>query len=165
MRILFCICLSLVFLACSKNDNIIANLKSQTLIHTQKAKFTYLNTNYIITLSFLSPVLDRYKDDDIFAIFIAPNDFDISNLQVFINSNFVEIQPIEKDDELLKYLIQNEYAKYYKFSAKNNASETITAKICSNIFTCFELSFQRYSKSLYYRSKDENTQYNLQEPF
>lgn len=165
MRILFCICLSLVFLACSKNDNIIANLKSQTLIHTQKAKFTYLNTNYIITLSFLSPVLDRYKDDDIFAIFIAPNDFDISNLQVFINSNLVEIQPIEKDDELLKYLIQNEYAKYYKFSAKNNASETISAKICSNIFTCFELSFQRYSKSLYYRSKDENTQYNLQEPF
>ncbi|WP_300702274.1 hypothetical protein [uncultured Campylobacter sp.] len=161
---LFCILIALFFISCSKNDIVIADIKAQTLIYTQKTKFSYGSFNYILSLSFLNPVLDEYNKNDVFALFIAPS-FDVSNLQVFIDDEKVSLEPIENDDILLKFLIQNEYAKHYKINATKKDTDPIIAKICSNIFTCFELSFQRYSKSLYYRSEEDDIQHNLQEPF
>ena len=163
MRILL-LFIALFFISCSKDEMLSTNLKAQTLIHTQKAKFSQNSSNYILSISFLNPVLDEYEKDDVFALFIAPS-FDVSNLQIFVDNKKVDLKSIEKVDNFLKFLIQNEYARYYKFTSTNKNTNPIIVKICPNIFTCFELDFQRYSKSLYYRSEVSDTQHNSQEPF
>ncbi len=49
------------------------NLKSQTLMFTQKYKITQDKINAIITMSYLNPILDKTSKDDILALSFTPN--------------------------------------------------------------------------------------------
>ncbi|HEB7552755.1 TPA: hypothetical protein RZH74_001453, partial [Campylobacter coli] len=107
----------------------------------------------------LNPILDKTSQDDIFALTITPDTLKIENLEIFINERKAKIE--ELDEEFFKYLIQNRYTQYLKISLPSVKEEgKITAKICLNQLPCFELNFQKYPKSLYYRSEDVDTQYN-----
>ncbi len=147
--------------ACSLKDQAIVdtNLKSQTLMFTQKYKITQDKINAIITMSYLNPILDKTSKDDVLALSFTPNTLKIQNLEVFINNKKANIEKL--DDEYLKYIIQNNYTDYFKVSLPSVKEEIrLVAKICLDHLPCFELNFQKYPKSLYYRSEDVDTQYN-----
>ncbi|EKE9003608.1 hypothetical protein QJI14_000785 [Campylobacter jejuni] len=147
--------------ACSLKDQAIVdtNLKSQTLMFTQKYKITQDKINGIITMSYLNPILDKTSKDDVLALSFTPNTLKIQNLEVFINNKKANIEKL--DDEYLKYIIQNNYTDYFKVSLPSVKEEIrLVAKICLDHLPCFELNFQKYPKSLYYRSEDVDTQYN-----
>ena len=151
----------LLFEACSLKDKAIveANLKSQTLMFTQKYKITQDQINTIITMSYLNPVLDDVNNNDIFALSFTPNTLKIQNLEILINNRKAKIESL--DESYLKYLIRNNYTQYFKISLPSFKEENyIVAKICLNHLSCFDLNFQKYPKSLYYRSADIDTQYN-----
>ena len=157
---IFILSLFLIFSACSlKNEEQkIANLKTQTLIFSQKQKITQNNTNAVVTMSFLNPVLDEESNDDIFAFLLTPN-IEIQNLEIFINNKKAKIENL--DEKFYKYILQNKYTNYLKISSKANKEESkLRVKICLNSLPCFELNYQKYPKSLYYRSVDVDTQYN-----
>lgn len=59
------------------------NLKSQTLMFTQKYKITQDKINAIITMSYLNPILDKTSKDDVLALSFTPNTLKIQNLEVF----------------------------------------------------------------------------------
>ncbi|MCW1360126.1 hypothetical protein [Campylobacter sp. US33a] len=153
--------LSIVLLsACSRESINYTNLKAQTLMHTHKQKLSKDHLSGIASLSYLNPVLDYKSKDEIFVLALAPKEFEHKKMEVFINNNKAQITPLEHNDELLKYLINNEYSNYYKVSISNQNNITLQAKVCLQDLPCFELNFQKYSKSLYYRSIELDTQYN-----
>ena len=61
--------------ACSlKNEQIVAtNLKTQTLMFSQKQKINIDGKNAVFTMSYLNPVLDLDSKDDVFALIVTPN--------------------------------------------------------------------------------------------
>lgn len=161
MKIYGVILSALLLGACSLKDKAVVdtNLKSQILMFMQKYKITQDKMNAIITLSYLNPILDKTSKDDILALSVTPNTLKIQNLEVFINNKKANIEKL--DEAYLKYIIQNNYTDYFKISLPSVKEETkIVAKICLNQLPCFELNFQKYPKSLYYRSEDVDTQYN-----
>ncbi|MBK1971508.1 hypothetical protein [Campylobacter sp. TTU_617] len=161
MKIFISIFILFLFNACSlKNDKITeVNLKTQTLMFSQKKKIDDENLSFVVTLSYLNPILDEKTKEDEFALQITPNLLNTSHLKAYINDKEAIIVRIKKDSEYLKYLFQNEFTDYFKFSLPSNQNETnLKVKICLN--HCFELDFQKYPKSLYYRSEDIDTQYN-----
>ncbi|EHO5483911.1 hypothetical protein ACME78_001542, partial [Campylobacter jejuni] len=87
--------------ACSLKDQAIVdiNLKSQTLMFTQKYKITQDKINAIITMSYLNPILDKTSKDDVLALSFTPNTLKIQNLEVFINNKKANIEKL--DDEYL----------------------------------------------------------------
>ena len=146
--------------ACAKNEeNIKANLKAQTLMYTQKNKINIMQNSAIVTMSYLNPVLDNTPKDENFVLSIAP-DFDFKIKEITINGKKTSIDKIGKNDEILKYLISNDFTRYYKITSPLQKDNTLKVNICLENYPCFELSFQRYSKSLYYRSANIDTQYN-----
>lgn len=161
MKIYGVILSALLLGACSLKDKAVVdtNLKSQILMFMQKYKITQDKMNAIITLSYLNPILDKTSKDDILALSVTPNTLKIQNLEVFINNKKANIEKL--DEAYLKYIIQNNYTDYFKISLPSVKEESkIVAKICLNQLPCFELNFQKYPKSLYYRSEDVDTQYN-----
>ncbi|WP_417904182.1 hypothetical protein ACD570_04865 [Campylobacter sp. LH-2024] len=161
MRISFLLSGILFFSACSIKDPIIVdtNLKTQTLMFSQKYKISQNNLNAIVTMSYLNPVLDYSSDNDIFAFTLTPDSFNIDSLEIFLNNKKADIK--ELDPSFLKYLLQNNYTKYLEATLPSEKAENfVKAKICLNHLPCFELNFQKYPKSLYYRSEDVDTQYN-----
>ena len=161
MRISFLLSGILFFNACSIKDPIIVdtNLKTQTLMFSQKYKISQNNLNAIVTMSYLNPVLDYSSDNDIFAFTLTPDSFNIDSLEIFLNNKKADIK--ELDPSFLKYLLQNNYTKYLEVTLPSEKAENfVKAKICLNHLPCFELNFQKYPKSLYYRSEDVDTQYN-----
>ncbi|MFQ6342074.1 hypothetical protein [Campylobacter sp. VTCC 70190] len=147
--------------ACSSKDLALVdtNLKTQTLMFTQKYKITQNELNAIITMSYLNPILDENSKDDILALSFTPNSFEIQKLEVFVNNKKARVEKL--DALYLKYLIQNNYTHYFKVSLPSIKEENkLVARICLNHLPCFELNFQKYPKSLYYRSEDVDTQYN-----
>ncbi|MBZ7939344.1 MULTISPECIES: hypothetical protein [Campylobacter] len=161
MRISFLLSSVLFFSACSMKDPAIVdtNLKTQTLMFSQKYKITQNNLSAIVTMSYLNPVLDHASDDDIFAFTLTPDSFKIDKLEIFLNNKKARAR--ELDPSFLKYLLQNNYTKYLEVTLPSIKMENfIKARICLNHLPCFELNFQKYPKSLYYRSEDVDTQYN-----
>ena len=137
------------------------NLKTQTLMFAQKHKFSVEGLSIMATLSYLNPTLDEGSEEDIFILSFTPNALEFRNLKVFINNKEAKIEALKENDVLLKYLIENSYTKYFKVNLPSLKEETLLkARVCSLNFECFELDFQRYPKSLYYRSEDVDTQYN-----
>ncbi|MBM0637052.1 hypothetical protein LNU06_02690 [Campylobacter sp. VicNov18] len=158
-----CILILSIFLmgSCSLKEQALidTNLKSQTLMFTQKYKITQDKLNAIVSMSYLNPVLDNASKDDIFALTFTPNTLEIHNLEVFINNKKAHIAVL--DNAYLKYLIQNNYTYYFKVSLPGvKEKNKLLARICLNHLPCFELNFQKYPKSLYYRSEDIDIQYN-----
>lgn len=161
MKIFILVLILFLFNACSLKDDKITeiNLKIQTLMFSQKKKIDDGKLSSVITISYLNPVLDEKAKEDEFALQITPNTFNIDHLKVYINDKEAMISKIDKNSKYLKYLFQNEFTSYFKFSLPSNQNETnLKIKICLN--HCFELNFQKYPKSLYYRSEDIDTQYN-----
>ncbi|MBZ7935934.1 MULTISPECIES: hypothetical protein [Campylobacter] len=161
MRISFLLSSVLFFSACSMKDPAIVdtNLKTQTLMFSQKYKITQDNLSAIVTMSYLNPVLDYASDDDIFAFTFTPDSFKIDKLEIFLNNKKAKVQ--ELDPFFMKYLLQNKYTKYLEVTLPSVKTENfVKAKICLNHLPCFELNFQKYPKSLYYRSEDIDIQYN-----
>lgn len=152
----------LCFNACAlKDTQNIANLKTQTLMFSQKKKIQNKEENAIITISYLNPVLDYKTSEDIFALSLTPKHFALEKLEVFVNLKQAQIKTLNEKDELLKYLLQNQYTEYFQINSPANKEEnTLVVRICPNPNPCFELNFQKYPKSLYYRSVDVDTQYN-----
>lgn len=152
---------ALLFGACSLKDEAIVdtNLKSQTLMFSQKYKITQGNTNAIFTMSYLNPVLDHSSTDDVFALTLTPSTLQVQKLEIFINGRKANIEKL--NGNFAKYLLQNKYTKYYQIILPSIQEENILkAKICLNHLPCFGLNFRKYPKSLYYRSEDIDTQYN-----
>ncbi len=155
---------SLIFAACAdKNpDEINADLRKQVLMYAQKLKFTQqgennLSENGVLLLSYLNLVLEDEEKNDIFALAISPKGSDISTLQAFVDDNEALIAPL--DDELKKYLINTDYTDFYKLTFPFKDASVIAVRLCLAA-ECVELDFQKYSKSLYFRSTDVDTQYN-----
>lgn len=151
----------LFFLGCaSKSDEqITAELQRQVLMYAQKVKFRQNGENGVFVLSYLNPVLKNEKEEDIFVLSISPKESEIQNLHAFMDSNETIIRPLNEDDEYKKYIINSDYTAFYKFAFPFKDASVIAVKLCLEA-ECFELSFQKYSKSLYYRSEDVDTQYN-----
>lgn len=152
---------ALLFSACSLKDAAVVdtNLKSQTLMFSQKYKISQNNTNAIVTMSYLNPVLDHSSLNDVFALTLTPNTLQVQKLEIFINGRKASVEKL--NENFAKYLLQNKYTKYYQIILPTIEKENaIKAKICLNHLPCFELNFQKYPKSLYYRSEDVDTQYN-----
>lgn len=155
---------ALFFSACADKDTekINADLRKQVLMYAQKLKFTQqgennLSENAVLLLSYLNLVLEDEEKNDIFALAISPKGSDISTLKAFMDENEALIAPLE--DELKKYLINTDYTDFYKLTFPFKDASVIAVRLCLAA-ECVELSFQKYSKSLYYRSADVDTQYN-----
>lgn len=148
--------------SCSlKQDEIEVNLKTQTLMYAQKVNLSHEDLNAVATFSYLNPVLDQKANENIFVFSVTPSDFYVEGFEIWINDKKAKIEKIYEGDELLKYLISNDYTTYYKISTPINEDEKFfVLKACLPFQPCFELNFQKYSKSLYYRSEDVDTQYN-----
>ncbi|EAH7984618.1 hypothetical protein EP607_05630 [Campylobacter upsaliensis] len=153
-----------LFLASCADKNEVqkdVDLKTQTLMFAQKHKISIDELNIVATLSYLNPTLDEESERDIFILSFTPYLLEFHSLKVFINHREAQVEALKTNDELLKYLINNSYTKYFKVYLPSFKKENFfKARVCSLEFACFELDFQRYPKSLYYRSEDVDTQYN-----
>lgn len=156
--LLFIIVLFFAACASKSEEQINAELQRQILMHTQKIKFKQNGEDSILVLSYLTPILDK-ENKDIFVLFVSPQDSKIEHLRVFMDINEARLTPLHSNDELKKYLINSDYTSYYKLSFPFKNAPVITLRLCLSL-DCFELSFQKYSKSMYYRSTDVNTLYN-----
>lgn len=152
----FC-ALNLAACSAKSQQEIDAELKKQVLMYAQKVKFTRdTNENGVLMLSYLNVVLADEEESDIFALAISPKDTNTSGLKAFMDDKEAQISPL--DDELKKLVITSEYANFYKLTFPFKDDSLISVRLC--LGECFELSFQKYSKSLFYRSADVDTQYN-----
>lgn len=156
----FVLC-GLVFWGCASKDEAqtTAALQRQVLMYAQKVKFRQGGENGVFVLSYLNPVLDDESEKDIFVLSVSPKESDIKALRAFMDKEEAVITPLGDDDTLKKYLIKSDYASYYKFEFFFKDASVIAVKLCLGA-ECFELGFQKYSKSLYYRSEDVDTLYN-----
>lgn len=152
---------ALVVTACASKDEaqITTNLQRQVLMYAQKVKFKQNGENGVFVLSYLNPVFDDESQKDIFVLAVSPKESDMNALRAFMDNDEADISPLNDDDMLKKYLIKSDYSAYYKFEFPFKDASLIAVKLCLEA-ECFELSFQKYSKSLYYRSEDVDTQYN-----
>ena len=152
---------ALVFMACAGKDEAqtTAALQRQVLMYAQKVKFRQNGENGVFVLSYLNPVFDDESDKDIFVLAVSPKESDIKALRAFMDSNEAVIAPLDENSTLKNYLIKSDYAKYYALEFPFKDASVIAVKLCLDA-TCFELSFQKYSKSLYFRSEDVDTLYN-----
>ncbi|KAA6225010.1 hypothetical protein FMM58_05515 [Campylobacter sp. LR291e] len=166
MRICIFLLSIFVFCACSnKNgETKLVNLKTQTLMFSQKQRIvneSENNESAVLILAYLNPILDNPSSDDIFVLSITPDSFKIIDLSIIINNQSSEISELARDDILMKYLINNDFTRYFKIRRKSISNErNFVVKICPFPYDCFELNLEKYSKSLYYRSVDVDTQYN-----
>lgn len=160
MMTLIALCV-LVFTACASKDEaqITTALQRQVLMYAQKVKFKQNGENGVLVLSYLNPIFDDEKQKDIFVLAVSPKESDIKALSAFMDNDEAQISALGDEDTLKKYLIKSDYAAYYKFEFPFKDSSLIAVKLCLEA-ECFELNFQKYSKSLYYRSEDVDTQYN-----
>ncbi|KGI56964.1 hypothetical protein [Campylobacter sp. MIT 97-5078] len=158
MKILL-FCAVLLFLSCSKPLSITDELRAQGLIHTQKQRVVQNEHNFIFLLTYLNPILDEPSKDELFLLSITPKTDEISDITISLDQEQGELSLLKEDDELLKYVFTNEYSSYYKLSFKEKNTSVLKLNLCVKD-QCFELNFQKYSKSLYYRSVDVDTQYN-----
>ncbi|MCX2682758.1 hypothetical protein OQH60_02595 [Campylobacter sp. MIT 21-1685] len=152
-----------LFNACSlKQDQLIeTDLQAQTLMFSQKYKISAKDLNAVVTLSYLNPVLEKQNSNDVLVLVLTPKSFMIQHLEVFINQRQAQIEGLKENNMLLQYLFKNKFSQYFKITSPTKQNETeIKAQICLNFLPCFELHFQKYPKSLYYRSVDVDTQYN-----
>ncbi|TQR60226.1 hypothetical protein [Campylobacter troglodytis] len=151
------VCLFLT--ACVDKTQSTEALKKQLLMHTQKARFTKRGENKIIILSYLNPILKGELKRDFFLLSLAPKQAQALNLSAFMDEQEAVITPLEEEDELRKYLIDSTYSSHFKLDFPFKNVPKLTVKLCFEA-NCLELDFQKYSKSLYYRSVDVDTQYN-----
>lgn len=163
MRISLLLIACFLISACSLKQDFMpqVDLKAQTLMFSQKYKIATKKLNAVVTLSYLNPVLEKQSTDDVFVLVLTPNSFKVDSLEVFVNQRKATIEHLEKNDALLSYIFKNDFSRYFKITlqAKKDEAQAV-AKICLNSLPCFELNFQKYPKSLYYRSVDVDTQYN-----
>lgn len=152
---------SLFFIACaSKSDEQIrSEIQRQVLMYAQKVKFKQDGENGVFVLSYLNPALKDEKKEDIFVLSVSPKESKIEHLRAFMDVNEAVIAPLSPEDELKKYLINSDFVEYYKFAFPFKDTAVLTVRLCLSL-DCFELNFQKYSKSMYYRSTDVDTQYN-----
>lgn len=137
------------------------NLKTQTLMFSKKQKIALADTSFVAILSYLNPILDAKSPEDIFILSFTPDDVKISKLQVFINEKEARIKALDRQNEWTKYLVTNAYTQHFEVALEGVEGEgELRVRVCSAEFACFELNFQKYPKSLYYRSEGVDTQYN-----
>lgn len=150
----------LSFFACSNKSEqqIKADLKTQTLFYTQKKKIKS-DLNAILVMSYLNPVLSYKSQDEIFALTLSPKEFKLDSLEIFLAGEKGQITELKPQNEFSDFLIDNPYARYFKVSFTQKELQTLKPEVCINLH-CFELNFQKYSKSLYYRSVDVDRSYN-----
>lgn len=150
----------LSFFACSSKSEqqIKADLKTQTLFYTQKKKIKS-DLNAILVMSYLNPVLSYKSQDEIFALTLAPKEFKLDSLEIFLAGEKGQITELKPQNEFSDFLIDNPYARYFKVSFTQKELQILKPEVCINLH-CFELNFQKYSKSLYYRSVDVDRSYN-----
>ncbi|AJC84613.1 hypothetical protein IMC75_07010 [Campylobacter peloridis] len=155
--------LTFIFTACSyKNqEQSIINLKSQTLMYAQKINFQYKNDKIAAVFSYLNPVLDEKSQKEIFILSFIPNaNIAQDQISILIDGKKTLLTPLKKDDKLFKYIIKSDYASYYKITLDELIQKPILQLNSCFDSQCFELKFQKISKSVYYRSEDANIQHN-----
>ncbi|EAJ5681842.1 hypothetical protein BXA13_05905 [Campylobacter lari] len=162
-KIYMIIFLTLIFTACSnktqKQSEI--DLKSQTLMYAQKINFNYKDNRVVALLSYLNPVLDEKSQKEVFVLSFLPNiNIKQEQISILIDGEKTNLKDLDKNDELFKYIIKSDYASYYKITLDELVQKPILQLDLCFENQCFELKFQKISKSVYYRSEDANTQYN-----
>lgn len=162
-KIYMIIFLTLIFTACSnktqKQSEI--DLKSQTLMYAQKINFNYKDNRVVALLSYLNPVLDEKSQKEVFALSFLPNiNIKQEQISILIDGEKTNLKTLDQNDELFKYIIKSDYASYYKITLDELIQKPILKLDLCFENQCFELKFQKISKSVYYRSEDANTQYN-----
>ncbi|EAI7253178.1 hypothetical protein CK573_05975 [Campylobacter lari] len=155
--------LTLIFTACSnktqKQSEI--DLKSQTLMYAQKINFNYKDNRVVALLSYLNPVLDEKSQQEVFVLSFLPNiNIKQEQISILIDGEKTNSKALGQNDELFKYIIKSDYASYYKITLNELVQKPILKLDLCFENQCFELKFQKISKSVYYRSEDANTQYN-----
>lgn len=156
---IFCLFCVLFFVSCASKSEFDERLSAESLFYTQKIRFANEETNTLLLVTYLNPVLEYKSDEELFLLSIVPSEFSLSDFSVQINSQKPLASELEKNDELLRYTIKNEFAKNYKLSIAPSAARQFLVEICLNE-RCEKLNFEKYSKSLYYRSINVDTQYN-----
>ena len=147
----------------SKNDEQVnVELKKQVLMYAQKVKFTQsgennLSENGVFVLSYLNFALENEEKHDIFALAVSPKETNTSTLRAFMDDKEAQISPL--DEQLKKFVVDSDYAAFYKLTFPFKDDAFISVRLCLAA-ECFELGFQKYSKSLYFRSADVDTLYN-----
>ncbi len=131
-------------------------------MYAQKAKFTRFGENNtsengVFVLSYLNLALENEEKHDIFALAISPKETNTSTLRAFMDDKEAQISPL--DESLKKFVLDSDYAAFYKLEFPFKDEAFISVRLCLAA-ECFELGFQKYSKSLYFRSADVDTQYN-----
>lgn len=162
-KLFMMIFLLLFFSACSNKtqEQSIINLKSQTLMYAQKINFDYKNSRVVAVLNYLNPILDEKSNKEIFILsFIPDTKININKISVLIDGEQTKITNLNKNDELFKYIIKSDYATYYKITLDKLVDKTILKLNSCFENQCFELDFQKISKSVYYRSEDANKPHN-----
>ncbi|TXE86348.1 hypothetical protein FPD38_06785 [Campylobacter volucris] len=162
-KLFMMIFLLLFFSACSNKtqEQSIINLKSQTLMYAQKINFDYKNSRVVAVLNYLNPILDEKSNKEIFILsFIPDTKININKISVLIDGEQTKITNLNKNDELFKYIIKSDYATYYKITLDKLVDKTILELNSCFENQCFELDFQKISKSVYYRSEDANKPHN-----
>lgn len=156
---IFCLFCVLFFSSCASKSEFDDRLSAESLFYTQKIRFVGEETNALLLLTYLNPVLEYKSEEELFLLSIVPSEFSLSDFVVQINLQKPLASELGKDEELLRYTIKNEFAKNYKLSIALSGARQFLVEICFNE-RCEKLSFEKYSKSLYYRSIDVDTQYN-----
>ncbi|AJC87669.1 hypothetical protein CINS5915_01070 [Campylobacter insulaenigrae] len=162
-KILFIFLSTLILIACSNKtqEQSIVNLKSQTLMYAQKINFDYKNSRVVAVISYLNPVLDQKSEKEIFILSLLPSiNLNAKDISILVDGKKTQLEILDENDELFKYIIKSNYANYYKITLNkliNKASLQLNSCFENQ---CFESNFQKISKSVYYRSEDEDKQHN-----
>lgn len=144
--------LALIFTACSSQKNY-DDLQRQTLMYSQRAKFTHKGENVSILVSYLNPSLNLWKDDDIFVLSVSPKDTDTELIKTRFWRYQGVLKPVKADARLAKYLVNSPFMAHYMVRFPYKDDDSISLQLCFAT-QCVELSFQKYSKSLFYRPED-----------
>lgn len=150
-----------VFVACSSkpDEQRVAELGKEILMYSKSARFTQDAENTSFVLFYLNPALENRDDSDIFALLITPKIEDIGAFEVLMDGTGAAVSPLNADDELRRYIPKSDYSDFYKLSLPFKDDSVITLRLCFR-GECINLDFQKYSKSLYYRSEDVDTKYD-----
>lgn len=163
---LFLMILQILFLSsCAKNASNADLTGAKALMQTKKIYFES-EPNLLIVFTYLNPVLtsnfnepNKSPDKELFLMSVSPKEAFLEDLSISVENQKPILRALDKDDALLKYAIKNDFAKEFSLESPLQNKESLDLQVCLGSI-CQQLSFQKYSKSLYFRSINLDTQYN-----
>lgn len=157
--VFFLMIFQILFLSsCSKRTSNIDLVAASALMQTKKIYFKN-EPNLVFVFTYINALLEKERDKELFLMSVSPRDAILKDISFNIDGQKPIIKELSKYDELLKYAVKNEFSKEFSLEIPLQKQGTLRLELCLKAI-CQQLSFQKYSKSLYYRSINLDTQYN-----